>query len=578
MLKSIRIRNFAIVEEISIDFSDGFNLITGETGAGKSLIVDALEILLGERSSASFIRTGEKKAVVEGIFSVGQARELDRMLEKAGIPASDEIILKREISSAGGGKIFINDETASSTTLKSFGSLLVDIHGQHQHQSLLNPQNHLAFLDSFGENDKLLAEVADAARQLTNVVNDLERLKQEMIDREKKIDFLDFQLAEIERVSPSPGEDENLSKEIEILKNAEMLRSLAVESYSDIYEEERSVLSLLKRISQNLEKLSGIDREAAPFLTTLDEARFSIEDLSLYLRDYVKKLDFDPGRLSQASDRAAEIERLKRKHGGAIEAVLEFRTRARDDLDRLKESEQNLEHMKKQVEEYYAQYRSAAGMLSKKRSEDGRRFSRKVIDELGDIAMEKCRFAVDRAVLPLPDAFDPSQGPSWSQNGIDRVEFLISMNVGEDLRPLSRIASGGELSRIMLAINAVMKKEDRIKTLIFDEVDAGIGAGIASNVGAKLKGLSKKNQVICITHLPQIASLADHHLKVVKTVAGERTVVNVEAIEGKDRVREIARMLAGEKLSPTSLRHAEEMIRNEKRETPRAKSGLSRDV
>ncbi len=577
MLKSIRIRNFAIVEDISIDFSEGFNLITGETGTGKSLIIDALEILLGERSSSSLIRTGEKKATIEGIFHIGKSQEIEAILEEAGIPIENDLILKREISTSGAGRIFINGEMSNSMTLKKTGAFLVDIHGQHQHQSLLNPQNHLLLLDSFGENDTLCAQVSKKATCISQSIREYDDLMRESMERENTIEFLEFQLADIERISPVPGEDLQLSREMEILKNAETVKTLVSDSYGMLYEDERSVLSLLKQVEKNVEKLSAIDGESGKHLASFEEMRFSLEDLSASLRDYGRKIDFSPDRLSEVSDRSAEIERLKRRYGGTIEKVHEFRERTKEKLDRLKSSKENIEQLKKEIEELCKRYRVAAQALSQKRESDAKIFSRKVVEELMSIAMEKCRFEVQIEKEQPQNGFPFSSSVSWNEAGIDRVEFIISMNIGEELRPLSKIASGGELSRIMLAINAIMKKKNDIRTLIFDEVDAGIGAGVASKVGHKLKHLSKLHQVICITHLPQIASRADHHLRVLKKIEHGRTIVDVHALNESEKVHEIARMLAGEKISNASLKHAEEMI-NEKGGSRETKGRLSRNV
>ncbi|MEW5807702.1 MAG: DNA repair protein RecN [Acidobacteriota bacterium] len=574
----MRIRNFAIVEEISIDFSEGLNLITGETGAGKSIIVDAIEILLGERPSSNVIRTGEHKATVEGVFSIDDLPDVERVLEKSGISITGDLILKREINKAGAGKIFINGGITTTSALKEIGNILVDIHGQHQHQSLLHPANHLAILDHFGENELLKKSVSDLSLQFMACSEEYRKLMEQLLDKNRGTDFLEFQAAEIEKISPLPGEDEKLQKEREILKSVEMLKRFASEAYGTAYENERSIILLIKQIRSNMEKLSAIDPEPSRFLSVLDEARYALEDLSLYLRDYLKKLEHDPARLADVEDRIAEIERLKMKYGGTIEAVLQFRSKAAEELEALNRSDEDLESLRGRIVEIYRAYVEAALRLSRERRADAERFSSRVVEELGDMAMGGSRFSVVIESNPLPESCDFQKLVPAGESGVDRCEFLISLNVGEDLRPLARVASGGELSRIMLAINKVLKKGNGSKTLIFDEVDAGIGAGVASAVAQKLKNISAKNQVICITHLPQIASLADHHLSVLKKVSRGRTNVIVRSLDEKERIKEIARMLAGDKISETSLMHAEEMIEHEKKKTTAAKGRLPGNV
>ncbi len=561
MLHSIRIRNFAIIKDLQLEFAKGLNLLTGETGAGKSIIIDALQMLLGERSSSALVRTGEEKAIVEGVFEEENSH-IKESLSRAGIPTADELIIKREISSSGGSRVFINGEMSTTGILKMLAPFLVNIHGQHQHQSLLNYQAHLAFLDRFGNNNRLREKIEIAASTLAGFVKGYHELREKLAQREQTLDFLNFQVNEIETCDPKEGEDEELGREREMLRNAETLRQIVKESYGVTYENERSILSFLKQVQKNVDKLSEIDKSFQKFRSGLEEAIFSTEELSLFLRDYVNILDVEPGRLSFVEDRLAALEKLKKRYGQTLKDVLVFKEEAVRRREALTRASEDLKVIEKKVAEAYAEYRAIAQKLTKKRRRDAELFSSSLLNQLKELAMEKSRFQVKFDQEALPENPDWSKDLSFSPDGVDKVEFLISVNLGEELRPLAKVASGGELSRIMLAISALMKTQKDSKTLIFDEVDAGIGGKVASIVGKNLKAISQQQQVICVTHLPQIASYADHHVRVTKKMDQRRTVVQVSVLNEAEKVKEIARMLAGEKISKTSLRHAEEMVKS----------------
>ncbi len=561
MLHSIRIRNFAIIKDLLLDFKEGLNLLTGETGAGKSIIIDALEMLLGERSSSTFVRTGEEKAIVEGVFQACGA-SIEEILRKAGIQRGRELIIKREINASGGSKVFINGEMGTTNTLKLLGPIVVNIHGQHQHQSLLNLQAHLAFLDRFGNNNRLNDKIEGVSHKLIGFAREHQELREKLAQREQALDFLNYQVEEIEKCAPKQGEDEELSREREMLRNVETLRQIVSNSYKITYDDERSILSLLNQVKKNVEKLSEIEKGFQEHRSGLDEAIFSTEELSLFLRDYSDSLNVDPERLSFVEDRLAILERLKNKYGQTLGDVLAFKEQARERMKELNRASENLEAVEKKITDLYSQYRSLAQKLSKKRRQDAAQFSSSLLEQLKELAMDKSRFQVEFNSEVLPEQLDWSKEVFFSPEGADKVEFLISVNVGEELKPLAKVASGGELSRIMLAISALMKTQKDSKTLIFDEVDAGIGGKVASVVGKKLKAISQQQQVICVTHLPQIASYADHHIRVTKKIDRRRTVVHVSILNEEDKVKEIARMLAGEKISETSLRHAKEMVKS----------------
>jgi DNA repair protein RecN (Recombination protein N) len=553
MLKLLRVNNIALVPSLEIELAPGLTLLSGETGAGKSILIDALGLLLGERASPEIIRTGEERASVEAVF---ESREAATLLEERGIEAeAEEIVVRREIQAGGKGRCTVAGALVPLSVLRELAPSLVVVHGQHEPQGLLDPSTHVDLVDRFagGEADRPLAEfhrdwrAAEAA---------LERLRGDRREAERRREMLEFQHGEIERAALSPGEEDALRIEKARQANAGRLAALSEEAYGLLYDDEGSALSRLGQAFRRVEELAAIDPSFRAFLEARAGVLAPLQDLSLRLRDYREQLEVSPGRLDEIEGRLAVIERLKKKYGATVEEVLAFGERCRRDLDLLGSPEQQERALEERRARLAAAYLERARALSRRRRTAAAELRRRVQAELADLAMEKTRFEV--AFSP-PDA-DGSDPATWTDRGLERAEFLLSPNPGEELRPLARIASGGELSRIMLALKSVVRSDAAGLTLVFDEVDAGIGGRVAEVVGRKLKAVAARQQVLCVTHLPQIAAFADHHLAVRKRVERGRTVTGIAALTGDGRVEEIARMLGGETITATARQHAREML------------------
>lgn len=561
MLRELNIKNFAIIDSLRVEFGEGLNVFTGETGAGKSIIVDALNLALGERASADLIRTGCDEAVVEAAFGLdGRASgDVLGLLKEQGIEAEPggDIIVRRVISSSGKNKVYINGSLATLSTLASIGAVLADIHGQHEHQSLLSPERQLEMLDAFGGLSDLREKAGRVAAGLKGRRQELAVLEageREMAQRE---DILRFQKNEIEAARLAPGEDAALAAEQTVLANAERLSVLASAAADALYTAEGSVLSGLKKAIGSLKEISSIDPRLAPVLELLESAYAQVNEAAREVSAYAERMEFDPARLEEVRDRLDLIQRLKKKYGGTIEEVIAFGEKAGEELIRIERGSDDAERLRVEIEALRTELTSIVHDLTKKRTSAARELEQKVEVELAHLGMKKTKFSVRITQEPGDDTTD---GLRAGPNGSDRVEFLISPNPGEEPRSLAKTASGGELSRIMLALKTILAAGDSIPTLVFDEVDAGIGGAVAEEVGRKLRSISRNRQVFCITHLPQIASMADRHYGVSKTIKKERTSTDVTLLDKKERVDEIARMLAGKTITEATLRHAAEMI------------------
>jgi DNA repair protein RecN (Recombination protein N) len=555
MLKLLIIKNIALIPALEIAMARGLTLLTGETGAGKSILVDSLGLLLGARASSDLIRTGADSASVEGLFEVPDATAL---LEPHGLPAEDggEIIIRREITAAGKGKATVNGALAPVSVVREIAGHLMSIHGQHEPQGLLNPDTHLELVDRFAGTLDQAAEVADAFKRWREVVGRLEALRRDTRERERRREMLEFQATEIEKAGLTAGEEEALRQEKQIQASAGRLASLSEEAYQHLFEEEESVLSRLGQMYRKIEELSSIDPRFAGHMEAGASVRAQLDDLALFLRDYRETLHVAPGRLDEIEGRLAAIERLKRKYGATLEEVLAFGVRCREELEASGSPEEEEARLRAEEEAARAGFLKRARALSTRRRQGAKDLERKVEAELAELAMAKTRFRVSfTPETPGPD------GEGASERGLETAEFLLSPNPGEDLRPLARIASGGELSRILLALNSVAAVETHGKVLVFDEVDAGIGGAVAEVVGRKLKGLAKRHQVLCVTHLPQIASLANQHFSVRKRVEKGRTVTEARPLSEDERIDEVARMLAGEAITESARKYARELVR-----------------
>ncbi len=561
MLKELNIKNFAIIDQLRVEFGRGLNVLTGETGAGKSIVVDALNLALGERASADLIRTGCDEAVVEAAFELNGeiSKGIFSMLSEQGIEANavEDTIVRRVLSASGKNKVYINGSLANLSTLALLGAYLADIHGQHEHQSLLALDKQMELLDSFGVLTGLRDAVAVQYQTLQEIRKELSAL--EACEREKaqREDMLKFQKNEIEAARLKPGEDEALTAEQKILANAEKLSTHASAADEVLYSSEGSVLSGLKKAMTNIREIANIDPRLAPVLELCEAGRAQLEEAAREVSAYAERVEFDPKKLEETGDRIDLIQRLKKKYGSSIDEIIEFGNRAAQELDRFERSGEEIERLKGEVQKLRSGMTIKAQELTKKRKAAAKELERKVEAELAHLGMKKTSFSVKISQEPGEDTID---GLKLGPRGADRVEFLISPNPGEEPRPLAKIASGGELSRIMLALKTILAEGDSIPTLVFDEVDAGIGGAVAEEVGKKLRRIADKRQVFCITHLPQIASMATNHYGVAKSVKKDRTSTEVALLGKKERVDEIARMLGGKTITDATIRHAEEMI------------------
>ena len=560
MLKELSIKNFAIIDQLRVEFTPGLNVFTGETGAGKSIVVDALNLALGERASADLIRTGEQEAVVEAAFELNHgAAHLATLLSDQGIEVSrdEDLIVRRVLSAAGKNKVYINGSLANLATLAALGAALADIHGQHEHQSLLSLEHQLEMLDSFGGLDGLRDEAGAVFRRLQQLRESIVRLETEARERAQREDMLRFQKNEIESATLKPGEDAELAAAQKVMANSEKLAAATAMVDEVLLSADDAALPKLKRAINGLRDIIAIDPRLSGALELCESGRAQIEEAAREVSSYRDEVEHDPQRLEEIGDRLDLIQKLKKKYGNTLEEIIEFGARASGELDRMEQSGEEREQLRSEMEKARFELTEKVGQLSRKRKAAAKELHKKVETELGQLGMKKTTFTVRITQEPGDDTLD---GFKAGPRGADTVEFLIAPNPGEDPKPLARIASGGELSRIMLALKTILVEGDRIPTVVFDEVDAGIGGAVAEEVGRKLKRVAQKRQVFCITHLPQIASMATSHYGVLKSVKKDRTSTEVRLLNGKERVDEISRMLGGATITEATIKHAEEMV------------------
>lgn len=556
MIKLLRISNIALISGLELEFGPGLNLLTGETGAGKSILIDALGLLLGARASSDLIRSGESQAVVEGVL---EAPGFAAYASVHGLPAEDdELVIRREIQISGKTKSTVNGALVPVSLLKDLAPTLVAIHGQHETQGLLDPLTHIDILDRHAGLQALVESLLEPFRGLRETEAALRALREGVREAQRHREMLEYQVGEIEKAGLAPEEEETLLQEKIVQANSTRLAQLCDEAYAGLYDDEEAVVSRLGQIYRKVDELVGIDRRFQPHVDARAEVTARLEDLALFLRDYRESLEVRPGRLDEIEGRLALIERLKRKYGASVAEVLSFAARCRDELLQAGSPEERERALEAERSSFAARYRAVAGELSRSRRAAAKDLEGKVEEELALLAMEKARFRVRFDPETPPETSD---GADWTEKGLEGAEFLLSANPGEELRPLARIASGGELSRIQLAFNSAASVDEPGRTLVFDEVDSGIGGRVAEVVGQKLRGLASRHQILCITHLPQIASLAQSHYLVSKRVSAGRTFAEVTALSGDERVEEVARMLGGATVSDTVRRHAREMVK-----------------
>ena len=554
MLKELSIKNLAIIGDLSVSFSEGLNVLTGETGAGKSIIVDALSLALGDRAQSDMIRSGEKEASVQAYFDLADSLPLPDI----GIDISEGIVLRRTLSASGKSRAYINDTMVTLTTLSEVGKSLVDIHSQHEHQSLLKADKQRTMLDSHGGLHSELDALSSLFRDVQRLKNELGDLEAKTKERAHRTDFLRYQINEIEAASLKTAERESLEEERNILANLTRLNELAETSYSLLYSADNSCTEQLSSVLSRLRDMHAIDPGTEETLKIIESALPLVEDAAIALRGYREKYDAEPERLEAVDDRLELIKKLGKKYGDGIEDILRYREKAEEELNALEYSDEKLSSMRADLRLKKEALQQAALLLSQKRTKTARKLEALITANLKDLAFGTPAFRID-----LLQEKDADGTYLITVHGMDRVEFMFSANPGEPLKPLSKIISGGELSRVMLALKSILAKADNLPVLIFDEVDAGIGGRTAESVGKKLRAISEKHQLLCITHLPQIASLGDFHLKIEKKDQNKRVRVDVRPIEGGERQDEIARMLSGT-TTETSLKHAEELLGRER--------------
>lgn len=563
MLTLLNISNIALIDELRVELEPGLNLLTGETGSGKSIIVDALGVLIGGRFTSEMIKAQEKNAFIEGLFSIGPNAELDHLLDSAGIETKDhdELLIRREVSPSR-NRIFINHQLATVSLLREIRPLLVDIHGQGDQQTLFNPDTHLEILDAYAGLGEVRGELASTYKRWAALKHELEGLGKDKAEKLQLIDILQFQVDELELAQLAICEDERLQEERRRLNNVEKLSKLCADAFDQTYDESNSAVARISQVTKRIEELAEFESGFRDYLEGLETARASLEDLAFRLRDFSAKLEFSPGRLEQVENRLVDITRLTRKYGGSIESSLEHLARSQDKLRQIEHADEREEELLGKLDEARDDYLKFARQIHRNRVSAAKQFAGRIEHDLADVAMEDAKFEV-RIVAPSDIEIGEMSGSQhFGARGIDRVEFYFSANVGEPARPLAKVASGGEASRLMLVLKTIANPAELPRTIVFDEIDTGIGGRVSEAVGVKLRKLSETNQVLCVTHQPQIARFADCHLLVQKDVVQDQTEVTVEKLDSRARVEEIARMLTGAKITETARRHAREMLKS----------------
>jgi len=562
MLFQLNITDFAIIKHLDLSLREGLNTVSGETGAGKSIIINAINLILGGRSSADLIRTGCNEAIVEGLFVFPDNPGLDEMLGEEGISFDNELLIKRVISREGRNKVFINGSLATLQMLSRLGPRLISISGQYEHQLLLRPDNHLYLLDDFSGLEDERVGLGRLFDRYESLKEELRAIEKEIVEQREKGELVRFQIQEIEIANPVPGEDELLADEKSRLQHAEELLEIVSDGYQTLYEKDDSVLASVARCTKAMDKGAGIDRELASIRDSLAEISVGIEDASFALRDFKKAIQIDPQKLEEVVERLEVLRSLKRKYGATLEDVLQFKDELASKMFDLEENRAKRAELARELQEAQAELMQEAGILSQKRRKGADAFNEAVEKELHHLHMKETEFEV-RFEDQSDAKGDGAEGgiERMRPDGLDRVEFMISPNPGEELRPLSKIASGGELSRIMLAIKTILSRIASVETIVFDEVDSGVSGATAEVVGKKISSLAAYHQIVCITHLPQIACQGETHFLVKKEIKDGRTEATILELSPEERVQEIARLLAGREVTPRAVANAEDMLR-----------------
>lgn len=556
MLQSLSIRNLSLVEEVDIEFGQGLNIITGETGAGKSILIGALGLLLGEKSSAGTLRDAHDKAVIEGQFKFTMTAQAQTFFtENAIVPIDGALILRREILPSGRPRTFVNDSPVAAGVLERLSDLLVDLHGQHEHQSLLKTRTHLFFLDAFGDLDGVRQEVAENYRQLRAAEAELAEARRSQQEAQEKYDLYTFQLTEIESLNPQAGEDVALEVEEKLLASGEKRFELASRLAGLLYENEGSIHEQLAAAAQSLRELADNDPALKELRTELESTQVALGEIAKSIVSYSRHVDINPARLESVRQRLSDLQRLKKKYGGSLEALLQRRAELQIALHRQESLEERIVAATARVEKLGADVLQKSQALSESRQYFARKLEKEIPPLLGELGMASVVFEV-KIERAQHDDGQCKIGPE----GIDKIEFLFSANPGRAVAPLAKIASGGEISRVMLALKSVLAEKDSVPVIVFDEIDSGISGRIAQAIGKKLQQLATTHQVICVTHLPQIASAGAHHFLVEKSVSHKQTKTRVRKLKAAERPEAIARLLGGKTISETHLKSARELL------------------
>ena len=564
MLKSLLVKDYALIGQINVEFGHGLNIITGETGAGKSILIDAMSLLLGERASTEVVRKGAQKSIVEGIFEVTGNKKVKKILEENEIDVLPELIMRREISLKGNNRCFLNDTPVTLNIIKDIGDLLVDLHGQHEHQSLLRTETHIDFLDEFGTTEELLGRYRKNYVLLSEATNKLNEIKEkENILKEKK-DIYSFQIREIDAVSPEEGEEGKINEELNILENSEKLSQLTSSIYDSLYDSENSVNDLLGKIKDEIEELLEIDKSFSEIDSECKSAVTLINDISEFVRSYNSKIDIDPEHLDELRNRLGAITMLKKKYGGSVRTLLEHRKKIGEEFELAENYAGSIEKLETEIRKLRESCGASAEVLSKKRKEVSKKIQKEVQEALSYLGIENSVFKIEINQVAADKSQDyilvNGKPHKYNSSGYDQIQFFISTNPGEDPKPLAKVASGGEISRVMLALKSILAKSDKLPLLIFDEIDTGVSGRIAQKVGHSLKDLAGVHQIISITHLPQIAGLADHHYAVEKSLTDERVSSSIRKLNKDERIEEVAKLMSGEKITEASLKGAKELM------------------
>jgi DNA repair protein RecN (Recombination protein N) len=548
MIKEMRIKNYALLNEVEIIFDNGFNVLTGSTGTGKSIIINALSLLLGEKGDIGSIRRKEDKAIVEGVFT--RSERIDKLLESNGIPIDEELIIRRIINRKGGGGIYINGSIANLRILREISKLLFDIHGQHEHQLLLNEETHIDFLDAYGKLLTKRKEVADLYHKVNQLKSALDKKTSEREEISKKKELYEFQKKELDSLTLTPTEYEGVKEEKKILDNFEEISMIVLDAIAKIDESESPMLATLTGISEELKKASNFDRKLIPVSKRITESDLILQDALLDLSRYRDSLDYDRERLGELEEIIDKIENLKKKYSCDYPGLIELKSELENKIYNIDFLTEEIEALKESIGKEETKLLEKAVSLSEERTKISTQFKGKVEEELKDLGFEKAHFGVE-----IKDKKD------IDEKGKDRVCFLFEPNIGEGWEPFSKIASGGELSRVMLALKSILSDVDEVEGVVFDEIDSGIGGTLGKRIGEKMRKIGHKRQVLCVTHLPNIASEANFHIQVDKKAKDGRTITSVRTVGGKERIKEIARMLSGDSSRETAIKHAKELLR-----------------